>query len=106
MHEITFAKNIISQIKNKTQVQEIELEVGELAGVTADELKYAIENLTGWKVIAREMPSNIECDCGYIGRANIKERQHDIVIFNCPKCGSMPKKIVGQDIKLKRVVYH
>jgi Zn finger protein HypA/HybF involved in hydrogenase expression len=106
MHEITFVKQIIDQIEDKDKVESIELEVGELAGIEADHLKEHIESITGWKVLVKEMPSNVKCQCGYIGRANIKERAHDILIYNCPKCSSLPEHVVGQDIKLKRVVYY
>lgn len=108
MHEIVFAKNIIKQVeeKDRGKVKEVELEIGELAGITGEELKQAIEEMTGWKVSFEEMPSEARCDCGYIGRVRIKERGHDFVIYDCPKCGSVPRVIVGQDIKLKRIVYH
>jgi Zn finger protein HypA/HybF involved in hydrogenase expression len=106
MHEITFAKSVIDEIKDKGNVESIEIEVGELAEVTAEDLKQAIETITGWKVRVKEMESKVKCKCGYIGRANIKEKGHDVIIYNCPKCSSLPKPIIGQDIKLKRVVYY
>jgi Zn finger protein HypA/HybF involved in hydrogenase expression len=106
MHEITFAKNIIEQIPDKDKVQEIELEVGELAEVTAPELKETIEKMTGWNVKTKEMESRVKCECGFIGRAKIKERGHHIIIYVCPKCGINPRVIAGQEIKLKRVVYN
>ena len=105
MHEITAAKSIINQISDKENVEYLELEVGELAEVTPRELKQAIEDLTGWKVIVEEMPSKIKCECGFVGRAHVKQRQHDIVIYNCPMCSSVPRPIIGQFIKLKKVGY-
>jgi Zn finger protein HypA/HybF involved in hydrogenase expression len=105
-HGISIAKNIIDEVKNKDKVEHIEIEVGELAEISAKELKEIIEKLTGWKVITKEMESKVKCACGYVGRAKIKSRQHDIVIYVCPGCGSVPTPIIGQDIKLKRVVYH
>lgn len=108
MHEIIFAKNIINQIpeSDKDKVQSIEIEVGELAEVTPEELKQALEQLTAWQVTVKPMPSGVKCQCGYSGKANIKERGHHVVIYNCPSCGIVPRVIVGQDIKLKRVVYN
>jgi Zn finger protein HypA/HybF involved in hydrogenase expression len=105
MHEITFANHIINQIKDKDRVESIELEVGELAPITGRELKEAIETITGWKVIVKEMPSDVKCSCGYIGRANIREKGHDIIIYNCPKCSSLPKLIHGNKIKLNKINY-
>ncbi|MBM3234053.1 hypothetical protein FJZ19_03075 [Candidatus Pacearchaeota archaeon] len=106
MHEITFANHIINQIKEKDKVESIELEVGELAQITGDELKHAIETITGWKVVVKERPSDVNCSCGYMGRANIREKGHDFIIYNCPKCSSLPKIIKGNKIKLKKINYN
>ncbi len=107
-HGIVFARKIIEQVpdKDKEKVKEIEIEVGELAEIGAEELKKAVEDVTGWRVIVSEMPSESQCDCGYVGRVRIRERGHHIVLYDCPKCGSVPRVIVGQDIKLKKVVYY
>jgi len=106
MHETAFIKDIIEQVKDKQDVDYIELEVGELASISPEHLKEHIEAITGWNVVVKEMPSNVKCSCGYIGRANIKERAHDVLIYNCPNCGSLPNYAEGHEIKLKRVVYH
>ncbi len=106
-HEITAARKIIEEIpeKDRGQVESIEIEVGELAEFTAEELKQSIEDLTGWKVEVKKVISEIQCSCGFIGQANILNRQGHILIYNCPKCKSFAvRPLVGQDIKLKRVV--
>ncbi len=105
MHEISFAKYILNQIENKDKVKELEIEVGELAGVSGEDLKETIEKMTGWNIKIKEMDSKVKCDCGYLGRAKIKGRGHDIVIYACPKCGLNPEVLSGSNIKLNKVVY-
>jgi len=106
MHEISFAKNIINQIEKKEKVKKIELEVGELAELTTEEIKTAIKNLKDWDVAIQKKDSKVKCSCGYEGPAKIIERQHDIVIFECPNCGNIPKILEGDKIKIKKVIYY
>ncbi|MFH1308018.1 MAG: hydrogenase/urease maturation nickel metallochaperone HypA [archaeon] len=105
MHEIVFAKNIIEQVKDKGKVKEMELEVGELAGISGEELKEIIEKMTGWAVNIREKISRVKCKCSYSGRAKINGKMHDLVLFSCPKCGNLPKVTEGKDIKVLKVKY-
>ena len=77
-----------------------------MAKFTAEELKQTIQELTGWKVITKEIDSKVKCKCGFIGKAKIINRQGHILIYNCPKCNLLaPTPIIGQDIKLKKVRY-
>jgi Zn finger protein HypA/HybF involved in hydrogenase expression len=105
MHEHSFIQAIIEPIENKENVKAIELEVGELAGIEPDHLKEHLVDETGWEVKTTTKPSNIVCECGYIGPARIKQRLHDMVIFDCPKCNSVPNKVDGKDIKILKVTY-
>jgi Zn finger protein HypA/HybF involved in hydrogenase expression len=105
MHEHTFIQAIIEPIKNKENVKSVELEVGELAGITPSHLKEHLIDETGWEVIATEKKSNIDCECGYQGPARIKQRLHDLVIFDCPKCEKIPLQADGKDIKILKVIY-
>lgn len=105
MHEITFSKNIINQIKDKDNVIGIVLELGELAGITKGELVRTIKELTEWDVNVNMFFSDVKCTCGYKGRAKIRERLHDIVLFCCPECGNVPDVLKGKDIKIKKIVY-
>jgi len=105
MHEHTFIQAIIEPIKDKENVKVIELEVGELAGITPEHLKEHLVDETGWEVSVSSKQSNIKCECGYKGPARIRQRLHDMVIFDCPKCEKMPLQVEGKDIKILKVTY-
>ena len=105
MHEHTFIQAIIEPIENKENVKGVELEVGELAGITPSHLKEHLIEETGWEVTVSSKPSNITCECGYQGPARIKQRLHDMVIFDCPKCERIPLQADGKDIKILKVIY-
>ena len=105
MHEHSFIEAIISPIENKEEVRGIELEVGELAGISASHLKEHLEEETGWEVDVCERDSKVECGCGFRGRAKVRERLHDMVIFECPECGEIPIVLNGDKIKIVKIVY-
>lgn len=105
MHGIGIAKKIIEEVnkKKKKNIKAITLEIGELANITAEELKKNIEDLSNWQVNLLKKKSVVKCKCGYKGRANIKERLHDIILFNCPKCNEIPEVISGDKIIIKSI---
>lgn len=105
MHEHSFIQAIIEPIEDKEKVVKVELEVGELVGIEAGHLKDHLVDETGWSVDVEEVESLVKCDCGYSGRAKIRERLHDLVIFECPSCGRVPSVLRGKDVKIVRVVY-
>jgi len=105
MHEHTFIEAIVRNIKDKENVKEIILEVGELVGIEAGHLKEHIEERFDWKVKVLEKNALVKCECGFEGRPNILERLHDLVIFGCPECGEVPEILEGKDIKIASVVY-
>ena len=61
------------------------------------------EDLANWQVNILKKKSVVKCKCGYKGRANIKERLHDIILFNCPKCNEIPEVISGDKIIIKSI---
>ena len=105
MHEHSFIQAILSPIENKENVKEIEIEVGELAGITPKHLKEHLIEETGWNVEIKARKSKVKCSCGYKGQARIKQRLHDMVIYDCPECGKLPEILQGKDIKIIKVVY-
>ena len=106
MHEHSFIEAILSQIENKDKVKSIVIEVGELAGIEAKHLKEHLQEQVDWDVEVINVESDVKCNCGYQGRANIRQRLHDLVIFNCPKCGNSVEVLKGKDIKILKVVYN
>ena|SRR3989338_5614087 len=105
MHEHIFIKNILENIPDKDNVIAIELELGELVEIEKEHLKEHLENEVPWKIIIKEIPSKIKCSCGYVGKANIIEKLHDIVLFECPLCKNDPEVLEGKVIKIKKITY-
>ena len=105
MHDLIFTESIIKNVPNPKDVTSITLEVGELSGIEKDHLKEHLVERTGWIVDVIGIDSKVRCLCGYEGRAKIKERLHDLVIFSCPKCDLLPEVLSGSDIKIAKVRY-
>lgn len=103
MHEYSFIQAIISNVENKDDVCGISVEVGELAGIDAPHLEKHLIEETGWEVDCVQKYSCVKCECGYEGSPKIRERLHDMVIFECPECGNIPKILEGKDIKIIKV---
>jgi len=103
MHGTHIAKKIVSDALNYGNVKSIAVEVGELSGMPAKELEDLLGAIANFNVNVKEIESFVECKCGYKGRAKIKERLHDLIIFCCPKCGKIPAVKKGDKIILKEV---
>jgi len=103
MHEISIAKNIIDEAKKHGEVNSIEIDCGELAHLPAKDLEDAMKKLVKWDVKINETESIVECICGYKGRPKIIEKSHHLTLFECPKCGNLPKILKGGDIIIKKV---
>lgn len=106
MHEHHFIENIIGQIPNRDKVISIEIELGDLVGIESEHLKEHLIEHTGWSVLVNVILSKIKCDCGYIGEAQVLQKLHDLVIYDCPECGNDEVSILeGKNIKIGKVVY-
>jgi Zn finger protein HypA/HybF involved in hydrogenase expression len=103
MHETVIAKQIIEEAMKHGKVKEITIEVGDIAHLPANEMKEVMQNMTKWKIIVKQKKAKVKCDCGYTGEPKIIEKKHGFVLFECPKCGSMPKVLEGEDIIIKEV---
>ena len=106
MHEHTFIEAILRNVKNKDNVRGIILEAGELVGIEAGHLReHILKRFNDWDVEVLTKKSLVRCECGFEGRAKILERLHDLVIFECSKCGEVVEVLEGKDIKILKVVY-
>lgn len=107
MHEQHIAKQLIDAAKKESgdrEFKEIVVEVGELGHIPAHDLEHYFKAFP-WKTTIIEKPSVVHCPaCDFKGHPNILEKSHDLTIFDCPKCGKLPKIIDGHDIKLIKVV--
>jgi len=106
MHEIHIAKQIIEKAKSQGDVKSITVEVGELAHVPALEIEEVLKGMVNWQINVLHLNSEVMCDCGFTGRAQIMEKTHGSTIFFCPDCNSVPKVVVGDKISLKEVDLH
>jgi Zn finger protein HypA/HybF involved in hydrogenase expression len=106
MHEHIFIENIIKQVPNRGNVISVEIELGELVGIDSEHLKEHLISNTGWKVLVNVKKSKVKCSCGFIGEANILQRLHDLVIYECPECGNDDVEVLeGKDIKIGKIRY-
>ena len=105
MHEHSFIEAILSNIKDINNVKEVLIEVGDLAGVEKEHLKEHMLEKVSFSISVIGKKSDVLCDCGFRGEAKIRERLHDLVIYECPLCGDLPKVIEGNNIKILKVVY-
>ena len=106
MHEHSFIEAILRNVENRENVKGIVLEVGELVGIDPRHLKEHILERFDWdvEVIGRE--GKVRCECGFEGRAKVLERLHDLVVFECPECGGIPRVLEGDAIVIVKVIYN
>ncbi len=123
MHEHAIAKVIIknafehalklSSNKNskKSILKKIVVECGQLAELPCEDLKIALIDeikLSEYKNIDLEIiesKAKVNCEkCNFIGEPKIAMHSHDVNVFFCPKCGSVPKILEGNVIKLKSII--
>lgn len=101
MHEVFALKKLIEEAKKYGKVKRISLEVGELAPFEGDHLLKHLKELVDWKVDLSVKKAKVRCnDCGYEGEPKIVEREHDNVIYVCPKCGKRPNVLEGDELIL------
>ncbi|MCX8147530.1 MAG: hydrogenase maturation nickel metallochaperone HypA [Candidatus Woesearchaeota archaeon] len=106
MHEIIIAQKILEDLKKGVKgakIKSVVFEVGELSQITPDELEEALKSLADFEFSIEEKSAKVKCKCGYIGIPEILDRNHDSVIFTCPKCGEIPEIVEGGDIKIAQV---
>lgn len=103
MHETVIANTIIKEAQKYGNVQELYLEIGELAHVPKEDLIPCIKTLVPWTITVKEKKAECECPCGYTGQPTILERGHDAFLIECPECASVPTLTEGTDIKILKV---
>jgi Zn finger protein HypA/HybF involved in hydrogenase expression len=103
MHGIHIAAELVKKAKEQGKVKKAYIEVGEIANITKNDLENHLKNIADFKFTIDEKKARVRCACGYVGSPKILERQHDIVLFSCQKCGLNPEAIEGDKVILKKV---
>ena len=101
MHELSLAESVIQIIEDAavaqqfTKVRAVWLEVGSMAGVEQDAMRFCFDAVTrdtlaeGARLEIVEVPGNGTCqDCGHV---------HPVtnLLDACPACGSVAVQVVG-----------
>ena len=103
MHGIHIAGDIISKAREQGKVKKAFIELGQIANITESDLSKQMKNLADFNFVITIKEAKVRCKCGYEGKPQILERQHDLVLFNCPLCKEVPEVIEGDKIILKSV---
>ena len=118
MHELSMAQGIINAVldtaneNNATEVNEVTIEVGRLAMINPEQLKFIlgvlIENtlMEDAEITFEEIPAVIDCnDCSFHGEAILDDSDHYAPLVKCPECDSLGVEVLnGKDIVVKNIV--
>ena len=119
MHEYSIMAQVVNTIlseakkNNLIKVSKVTLEVGELAFLNPDALKFSYNalikdtSLSSSELIIESIKPEIECTkCKYNGDLEYLEKDEfhfTIPKFSCPKCGSGVSIVRGRDCIIKDI---
>ena len=103
MHEMSIAMKMLREAKKQRARGSITILLGDLSGLTEDELREALRSISEVKVFVERVKGKISClSCGFSGEPKIVHREHGYVLACCPKCnGRRLKVLAGNEIGLK-----
>jgi len=102
MHETRVVERILQEAMRAGASREIRIEVGELSGLTPEEIADGLES-SGFRARVSLERNKIKCECGFRGSAKILERGHGYCLFQCPECGKRPEVLKGGEIRITGV---
>jgi hydrogenase nickel incorporation protein HypA/HybF len=111
MHELSIAQNIVELAEKYAQrhralfIEEIELEIGRLAGVEIQTLDFALESavrntmLENARIVRHDIGGEGQCaDCGACFTV-------EALFSPCPRCGSYAVGLLkGKELRVKSIV--
>ncbi len=119
MHEYSISAEIVKTVLEAAEnnrgkkVLSVHLEIGELALLNVEQVKFWIDELfkgtvaEGAKVRVRKIKAEIECTaCGYRGAttSDLKNTPNHLTLLSCPACGSFQIEIKkGRECLLRRI---
>lgn len=110
MHEMSICEGIIQVLEEQAQSQQFQqvskvfLEIGALAGVELEALRFGFEVVSQHSIAAGaaleiiELPGQIHCfACGKTGEI---QQRYD----GCPHCGSYQRQVIGgEELRIKEL---
>lgn len=118
MHEFSLAKSVVETVlqvaaeHGAVAVEEVNLEVGEVALVNMEQLEWHVRMLTeatpaqGARLRWRSIAATIQCmECGYHGPIQHREldasSHAELPVFQCPICQSPSTRILsGRELRI------
>lgn len=111
MHELSIAQNIVQLAEQQArahqadEIEELELEIGSLAGVELQSLEFALESsvkgtmLETARIVRHDIIAEGRCgDCEQIFPV-------ETMFSPCPHCGSYCVKIIkGKELRIKSIM--
>ena len=111
MHELSIAQSIVELAEEQAlnhqakYIEELELEIGSLAGIEWQSLEFALEScvkgtlLQNARIVRHTISGEGRCgDCETVFPV-------DTLLFPCPVCGSYAVKIIkGKELRIKSFV--
>ncbi|MDH6309562.1 hydrogenase nickel incorporation protein HypA/HybF [Dysgonomonas sp. PFB1-18] len=111
MHELSIAQSIVQLAEQQarkhqaTEIEELELEIGSLAGVELHTLEFALESsvkgtmLNNARIVRHDIAGEGRCgDCEAVFPV-------DVLFSPCPHCGSYCVSILkGKELRIKSIV--
>lgn len=111
MHELAIAHSIVQLAEQNArdnqaeEIEELELEIGSLAGVEISSLEFALQSavkdtmLNNARIIRHDIPAEGRCgDCEAVFPV-------DTLFSPCPQCGSYCVNILkGKELRIKSIV--
>jgi len=108
MHEFGIASGIFDVVKQTVENRSVKrviavtVEVGQLAMVNPEQLKFSFEIITedgpyeGAELRVDTLPAVAKCKCGFEGTLGDED-------YVCPKCGGMYELLAGRGICIKNI---
>ena len=101
-----------AEANSATEVNEVTIELGRLAMVNPEQLKFIlgvlVENtiVEDAEILFEEIPVEVKCsECEFHGDAILDDKDHYAPIVRCPKCDSLSVEILnGRNIIVKNIV--
>lgn len=117
MHEVSVVSNMVDAIlkelgnHNVEKVEEVNVVIGDLTSLGAEQLEFAFEIVTrgtlleGSKFNIEREEVRVSCSgCGYEGPADVLESDfmdHSVPVIACPKCGGSVDITAGQACRVR-----